>query len=180
LVFDALELSDSARPLPARIVGIAIVGFALGCAGLVAGFAGHFAHLERPSPQPRAELQPIVEPMALPLPQLPAPTSTHTISPPAPVATASVAPHHRHRLIARSERHHVKGLAPNTGLVSLRTKAGVEVAMDGLWVGMTPVRAVPLSEGSHVLELRTGPKSTQVLDLDVTSGDEVTLFLNLE
>ncbi|MBS2027635.1 MAG: hypothetical protein JST54_07015 [Deltaproteobacteria bacterium] len=192
---DALE-EELARALPSRRFGLALLGIVVGSAGLLAAFAGclgrHEAHGAFEGGAPNAVATPVaatvVEPRvaaaaaAVPASELervaPVPAAS---SSPAVAGRDSVKPAHRgHHLIARSERRHVKGLAPNTGLVALRTKAGLEVSLDGLWVGMTPVRAIPLAEGGHVLELRQSPKVTQVLDLEVTAGDEVTLFLELE
>lgn len=89
--------------------------------------------------------------------------------------------HHRaFRLLRQQVEHGVRGLSPGTGLVALRTAPGLEVAVDGLWVGMTPVKPIALGEGSHVLELRRSGKRAETLELGVAAGDKATLYLRFE
>ena len=181
---DAIEaLAIPRKHRAAKVAGLAGVA----CALLVVPFWRGEAHvlapvpvavIQQPAPTPVAPVVSASQAAAAVVHDIPTPSPM-----PAPVVAARLPTPRVHRgtgLIARSERHAVKGLAPNTGLVALRTSAGIEVAIDGLWVGMTPVHAQALSEGSHVLELRQSAKKKQVLDLEVTPGDQVTLFLRFE
>jgi len=164
----------------------------------VSAVAGVAVLLLRPAEMPAAVPSPVVASAPTiapptpsiapppPAPTLPAPTPIAVAAPKAEAVAVAAAPHrrgHRHRgfrLLRQSVQHGVGGLAPGTGLVAVRTEPGLEVAVDGLWVGMTPVHPLALSEGSHVLELRRSGKHAETLELGVAAGDKATLFLRYE
>jgi len=140
---------------------------------------------ERPAPIV-ATAQGVAAPVAAKVspvaPALPAIAQAKKVEAPPPTVAPHRRAHHRRgfRLLSQRVQHGVRGLAPGTGLVALRTEPGLEVAVDGLWVGMTPVHPLALSEGSHVLELRRSGKHAETLELGVAAGDEATLFLRYE
>jgi hypothetical protein len=133
----------------------------------------------------RAAPQPIRLPEVV-LPSAVAPVAAPVVDAPAPVAEPPPAPRRAHRrgggihLDHQTVVHQVSGIPAGMARVSLRTPAGLEVSIDGLWAGVTPLRPMTLTEGNHVLELRESAKVVRTLELLVSEGDAATLFVDFD
>lgn len=142
--------------------------------------------LHRPAPPPLEPAQVAVAPASRE--RAPEPLPVLELEPAQVVASLAVPPEprkparrgHGVRLTGTTVQHHVAGLEPGQGRVALRTGRGLEVSIDGLWVGMTPIRPLALSAGAHVLELRKDEKASRTLDLDIGAGDQTTLFFEFD